>query len=227
MPTLPEIEAAIAEEAAAHARAALELNPFGDAEAAELGNARLVYAGAFSPVHGVYALGLDGPPDERDWGEIERFFLRKEREPNFWTTPFTDPSVEESIRRSHHPVFARKVSGWAQLNPGEAAVPSGSSYAGPDHSAWCLAFSRQVDPGAKEPNLLSFTKLHQKNTRYYLEGNEASYTFFHRGIALVPFASPALLERQKSEAEAFRSAAFIVMGEGAPLLYERILHEPV
>ena len=70
----PEIEAAFAEEAAAHARASAELNSFGEAEAVEMGNGRLVYAGVFASVHGVYGLGLDGPVEERDWAEIDRFF---------------------------------------------------------------------------------------------------------------------------------------------------------
>ena len=57
---LRDIEAAFAAEAEAHARAALELNPHGEAEALELGAARAVYAGQWSQVHGVFGLGLDG-----------------------------------------------------------------------------------------------------------------------------------------------------------------------
>jgi hypothetical protein len=220
-----EIEAAIAAEAAAHARAAEELNPFGEAEAREMGSARLVYAGTFSPVHGVYGLGLDGPVEERDWEEIERFFQKKERAPHYWITPFTDASVLERIQKTHRPTRKEKVSGWAQLGPAQSENTPYLS--GPDHEAWCLAFTRARNPEAQEADLLALTKLHQKNTRFHLAPPYASYTFFHQGIALLPYPSPSLLERQKIEAASFRSTAFVVIGELAPFLYERTLHEPV
>jgi hypothetical protein len=229
MLSLPEIEAAIAAEAAAHAEAAADLNPFGEAEARELGRARLVYSGAYAPVHGVYGLGLDGPVENRDWEEIERFFAKKERAPHFWLTPFTEPSVSAHLVSTHRLILRQNVRGWLTLPPATETGPHDPYLNGPDHAAWCLAFTRARNPAANEPDLLALTKLHQKNTRFYLEGEAASYTFFHSGVALVPSAHPALLDAQKKDAIAFRSSAFVVMGEGiaAPELYERILHEPV
>jgi hypothetical protein len=215
---LTAVEEAIAAEAAAHGEAASALNPYADAEALALGRAQLVYSGTFSPVHGVYGLGLDGPPDENDWREIDRFFARKERPPVFWLTPFTDPAVKEKISATHRPTKTILVSGE------QPHAMGGKPFPGPDHSAWALAFRQSRAPGASEPDLLALTKLHQKNTRFYLEGGRASYTFFHRGIALVPFP-PVLPLQQK---EVFLSSLFVVMGEaGLPPLYERTLYEPV
>lgn len=213
MPDFHEIEAALAEEAAAHARASAELNSFGEAEAVEMGNARLVYSGVFSSVHGVYGLGLDGPAEERDWAEIERFFQRKERAPIYYATPFTDPSVAARLATTHRLARTEKVSGW-MLGNGETMHEAYLS--GPDHGEWSLAFARLRNPSAKEADLLSATKIHQKNTRFYLQAGAASYTFFHRGIALVPYpAGMSLLKLQKKEAEAFRCKAFVVMGSGS------------
>ena len=99
-----EIELAFAAEAAAHARAAGELNTFGEAEALELGGARAVYSGAWSPVHGVFGLGLDGPVESRDLQEIERFFQKKERAAAYWLCPSTDSSLETLLlARSFEP----------------------------------------------------------------------------------------------------------------------------
>lgn len=243
MPESHEIEAALAEEAAAHARASADLNSFGEAEAVEMGSARLVYAGVFASVHGVYGLGLDGPVEERDWAEIDRFFQRKERAPVYYVTPFTDPSVAARLAKSHRLARTESVCGWILEGNGETLHDAYLS--GPDHGEWSLAFARLRNPAAKEADLLSATKLHQKNTRFYLQAGAASYTFFHRGIALAPHpAGLSLLKLQKKEAEAFRCKAFVVMGVNPsadtgtsqstgtgdslpPLLYERKVYEPV
>lgn len=239
-----DIESALAEEAAAHAKASAELNSFGEAEAVEMGSARLVYAGVFSSVHGVYGLGLDGPAEDRDWAEIDRFFQRKERAPIYYITPFTDPGVMERIRLTHRLDRTEKVNGWMLEGNGETMHEAYLS--GPDHGEWSLAFARLRNPAAKEADLLSATKLHQKNTRFYLQAGAASYTFFHQGVAIVPYpAGMSLLKLQKKEAEAFRCKAFVVMGASQsaqsgdtsqstqsgdntpPLLYERKVYEPV
>lgn len=244
MPEFHEIEAALAEEAAAHARASAELNSFGEAEAVEAGNARLVYSGVFSLVHGVFGLGLDGPAEDRDWAEIERFFQRKERAPFYYLTPFTDPTIATHIHLTHRIARTERICGW--MLEGEGQAVHDAYLSGPDHGEWSLAFARLRNPGAKEADLLSATKLHQKNTRFYLQAGAASYTFFHRGIAVVPYpAGLSLLKLQKKEAEAFRCKAFVVMGMSPsthsgdtspnvgtsdslpPLLYERKVYEPV
>lgn len=235
MPEFHDIESAIAEEAAAHARASADLNSFGEAEAVEMGNARLVYSGVFSPVHGVYGLGLDGPAEERDWAEIDRFFQRKERAPVYYLAPFADPEIAVHIRPTHRLDRSERVNGWMLEGSGE--VMHEAYLSGPDHGEWSLAFARLRNPAAKEADLLAATKLHQKNTRFYLQAGAASYTFFHRGIALVPYpAGASLLKLQKKEAEAFRCKAFVVMGVSPstgtgdnlpPLLYERKVYEPV
>jgi hypothetical protein len=234
-----ETEAALAEEAAAHARASAELNSFGEAEAVEIGSARLVYAGVFASVHGVYGLGLDGPVEERDWAEIDRFFQKKERAPVFYVAPFTDPGLEARLIKTHRLARIEKVCGW-ELE-GDGQLMHEAYLSGPDHGEWSLAFARSRNPSAKEADLLSATKLHQKNTRFYLQAGAASYTFFHRGVAVVPYpAGNSLLALQKKEAEAFRCKAFVVMDVGtsarsgdnfadtpAPILYERKVYEPV
>jgi hypothetical protein len=212
------IESAIAAEAVAHAEAAAELNPYGEAESLEVGAASLVYSGSLSPVHGVFALGLGGCPDERDWQEIDKFFSRKERPPAFWLTPFTDPAVSDRLKHSHRPT--RTVAVRALSLPQDPAPPPDAALSGPDHQAWSAAFGR------KHQELLALTKLHQRNTRFYLQETEASYTFFHQGVALIPFPAAALLPLQRKEC--FHSKEIVVIGEAdLPLLYERTLYEPV
>lgn len=222
-----EIEAAFAAEAAAHAKAAAELNPFGEAESLELGDARAVYSGAWSPVHGVFGLGLDGPVEERDLLEIHRFFYKKERAAAFWVTPETDPSLVEQLGRDYHCV--RKCAVHGQSLKESIALPEASGASSPEHKAWTLAFTRALDPGASEPGLIALTKLHQKEARLYLGTNAASYTFFSRGIALVPFPSThSLLALQAAEAKEW-AASFFVTGLPSPLpfLYERSLYERI
>jgi hypothetical protein len=223
---LRQIEQAFAREASAHAAAALELNPYGEAEALELGDARAVYTGQWSSVHGVMGLGLDGPVEERDLREVERFFHRKERSPAFWVTPETDPSLLELLGRDYRIVRSTSVHGCALPADAELPAPSGASRE-VDHRAWTLALTQQLDPYAKEPGLLALTKLHQKETRFYLGGGSASYTFFHSGLALVPSpGAHSLLALQVNEAAEFRST-FFATGAVSPLpfLYERTLHE--
>jgi hypothetical protein len=219
-----EVELAFAAEAAAHARAASELNPFGEAESLELGEARAVYSGAWSPVHGVFGLGLDGPVEERDLAEVFRFFHKKERPPAFWVTPETDPSLLLLLGRDFQ--ATRKMPVHA-ATPAQVDLPPPSGSHQPDHQAWTLAFTRTLDPGAVEAGLLALTKLHQKDTRFYLGAQAASYTFFHRGLALVPtLAEHSLLALQASDAKEW-GAAFLATGAASPLpfLYERTLYE--
>ncbi len=238
-----EIELAFAAEAASHARAAAELNPFGEAEALELGDARAVYTGVWSPVHGVIGLGLDGPVEERDLREVEKFFSLKERAPNYWISPATDPSLLELLGRDYHAVKKIPVHG-LRLGGIEGEAPSPSPFSGipalpeptgtsqPEHAEWSLAFTRLTDPLAKEPGLLALVKLHQKETRFYLNalaGNSASYTYFSRGVALVPHpSSHGLLALQADEAHKYR-ARFFAAGAACPLpfLYERTLFERI
>lgn len=223
-----DIEAALAAEAAAHARAAGGLNPYLESEVIEQGRARLVYAGTFSPAHGAYGLGLDGPVEERDWQEIHRFFQRKEREADIYTAPFTDPSVFEALDNRYRIGAVAKVNGMKLGAAPAEAFPEGIS--NPEHGAWALAFSRRENPARTEPDLVATTKMHQKETRFYLleNGEGASYTFFHRGLAIVPFPHPRLLALQKREAEEFKCLALICLNEPSlPLLYERAHHEPI
>ncbi|MGZ3704412.1 MAG: hypothetical protein ACXWP1_00195, partial [Bdellovibrionota bacterium] len=104
--------------------------------------------------------------------------------------------------------------------------PGGTS--SPDHRAWSLAFTQVLDPMAKEPGLAALTKLHQKETRFYLGAqNGASYTYFRNGLALVPVPSVnSLLALQVREAAEFK-CNFFATGAQSPLpfLYERVLHE--
>jgi hypothetical protein len=226
IPRLRDIEAAFAAEAEAHARAAIELNPHGEAEALELGNARAVYAGQWSSVHGVYGLGLEGPVEERDFQEIQRFFQRKERSPAFWLTPETDPSLAEFLKQGYEPSRRVAVHGLALPAFVELPVPGGSSQ--PDHQAWSLAFTRVLDPGANQPGLAALTKLHQRDTRFYLGAlNGASYTYFRNGVALVPVPSAhTLLSLQAKEAGDFKCSFFATGAQSPlPLLYERTLYE--
>ncbi len=228
-----ELEFAFAAEAAAHTSAAADLNPYAEAEVLELGNARAVYSGAWSPVHGVSGLGLDGPVEARDLQEIDRFYLRKERAPAFWICPHTDPSLLALIERDYHKTHVVSVHGLPLSEPADLPEPAGSN--APEPAEWTLAFTRSIDPGANESGLFALTKLHQKESRYYLGTGGASYTFFHQGVALVPAPSIfSLLSLQARDAKDW-GAAFLATScsphthnaSPLPLIYERSLYERI
>jgi hypothetical protein len=225
-----QIEWAIAGEAAAHARATLALNPLSEAEALQLGNAYAVYCGSFSAVHGVYGLGLDGETDDSDFTAIDDFFFRKERAPHYWLCPVTDPSVTARLGSKFkisgtQRVFAAPIGEKSPCKEGLAGTSS------PDLKAWMIGLARTENPKAKEPSLFSFTKIHQKETRFYLHPKSGlgSYTFFHHGVALVPVpAHPELTALQWQEAQDFGAKVFATLAPSAlPLLYERTRLEPV
>ncbi|MGZ3694639.1 MAG: hypothetical protein ACXWQO_10690 [Bdellovibrionota bacterium] len=230
------IEAAIAAEAAAHARATLELNHLSEAESLELGTARAVFTGSFSSVHGVFGLGLDGYIENQDFESIEKFYQKKERAPAFWICPATDPSLKAFLGLRYKATITQKVH--AALLSKDAASPfhrdpaTASPFGNastPDLQEWMVTFAQGDNPNATEPSLISFTKIHQKETRFYSHAGTASYTFFHRGIALVPNPPRArLLALQWEEARDFGAKVFATLAPSAlPLLYERTLFEKV
>lgn len=224
MDLLRPIEFALAAEAAQHALATAELNPLSDAECLAIGNARAVYAGVFSPVNGIWALGLDGPVEERDLREIERFFARKEAQARFWVTPETDPSLLDFLRGRWKPVQTESIYG-AKLSD-ESALPDPFGTNAPEPNSWTEAFSRAR--GKSETDLLALTKLHQKETRFYEGRNSASYTFFHHGVAWAPFAEDkSLLSLQWKDAREFKAHSFATYSAHLPKLYERTLYDAV
>lgn len=223
-----ELETAFAAEAAAHARATAALNSLSEAEALELGRARAVYCGSFSSVHGVIGLGLDGPVEDRDLAQIEAFFARKERPAHYWICPATDSSLREFLGKDFREETTQRVHARALAAESPfSAKPLGTST--PDFKEWTIAFARADNPKAKEPSLLSFTKIHQRETRFYLSPESASYTFFSQGIALVPNPGDLrLLALQWNEAKDFGAKVFATLAPSAlPLLYERKLFFPV
>lgn len=224
-----QVEIAIAAEAAAHARATLALNSLSEAEARELGHARAVYCGSFSAVHGVYGLGLDGEAEDSDFAAIDDFFFKKERAPHYWTCPLTDPSVLKHLGKKFKVAETQKVFGGPIQ--GESPFPTMAGSSSPDLKAWMIGLARTENPKAKEPSLFSFTKIHQKDSRFYLHPKSGlgSYTFFHHGVALVPVVGhPELLAFQWQEAKDFGAKVFAtLMPSALPLLYERTHLEPV
>jgi hypothetical protein len=222
--SLKNSKASASRTSAAHARAAAELNPFGEAEVLELGNARAVYAGQWSPVHGVFGLGLDGPVEESDLREIERFFFKKERAAAYWICPETDPSLLGLLRDFE---TKRKVPVHGIATASASALPEASGGNTPDHQEWSLAFTRVLDPGASQPGLFALTKLHQKETRFYLaSGAGASYTFFSKGMAIAPVPSVnSLLALQLRDAKDWGASFFACGASPLPQLYERSYFE--
>jgi hypothetical protein len=165
--------------------------------------------------------------EKKEYEAIDRFFLELERAAAHWISPLTDPDFLANVNKHAKEKQRVKMHG-LRLEGGNpfAAEPQGGST--PDHREWTLAFSRAQRPGAKEPSLFALTKLHQASTRFYLNGAEASYTFFHRGLALVPHpAGPSLSALQWQEARDFGAKAFVQAESSAlPFLYERVLYEP-
>ncbi|MGE3262358.1 MAG: hypothetical protein AB7K68_11310 [Bacteriovoracia bacterium] len=225
---VPQIEAAIAAEAAAHARATFDLNHLSEAESLELGTARAVFTGSFSSVHGVFGLGLDGYIENSDFEMIEKFYQKKERAASYWICPATDPSLTAFLGSRFKETKTQAVHA-APIGKNSPFPMAGQGSSTPDLQEWMVAFAQSDNPAAKEPSLVSFTKIHQKETRFYSHAGTASYTFFHRGIALVPSpGSPRLLALQWEEARDFGAKVFATLAPSAlPLLYERKLLEPV
>lgn len=221
------VELAIAFEAAAHARATAELNPLADAEALEIGAGRACYAGAFSPLNSVFGLGLEDPVEARDIREIERFYERKEKSPSYWVTPATDPSLLALLERRYRPTRVESIYGATLEGTRDLPAPRGTNKTEPE--LWTLAFTQARDKTKREPDLWALTKLHQQETRFYFRGEgDASYTFFHRGIAWVPFVSTReLLALQWNDAHEFRARALATYAPHFPKLYERTLYELV
>jgi hypothetical protein len=221
-----QTELAIAAEAAAHAAATKTLNPFSEATVMEFGDGCLVYSGAVSEMHGAYALGLDGPLEKRDFEAIDRFFLELERPFAFWASPLTDPCTLTEMKKTAKEKRRVRMHGM----PMESSSPFAEGSQGsstPDHQAWTLAFSRMLRPEAKEPSLFALTKLHQPSTRFYLHEEQASYTFFHRGLAYIPYPAEGLSALQWQQAREFGAKAFVQAEKSRlPFLYERVLYEP-
>lgn len=219
------IEPAIAAEAAAHTLAAAELNPFTDAEVLDLGGAFACYGGIFSRANGVHGLGLNGAVEARDIVEIERFFQQKEARPAYWISSATDPSLLELLGKTYSATKHELIYGAALEASKPLANSSGTN--APEPELWPLAFTRARDSQKNEPDLLALVKLHQKETRRYLNGDQdASYTFFHNSVAWVPHASSAaLLALQWNDAREFRAKYFASYNPQFPKLYERKLYE--
>jgi hypothetical protein len=218
------IEPAIAAEAAAHTLAAAELNPFADADVLDLGGAFACYGGIFSPANGVHGLGMNGAVEARDLAEIERFFQQKEARPAFWICDATDPSLLELL--GSYSATKHELIYGAALEKSEP-LKNASGTNAPEPELWPLAFTRARDPQKKEPDLLALVKLHQKETRRYLNGEQdASYTYFHNSVAWVPHVSSnELLALQWNDAREFRAKYFASYKPQFPKLYERTLYE--
>jgi hypothetical protein len=220
--SIAEIEQAIADEAVAHVEAVASLNPYAEAEWIEIGNSKLVYTGVTSSVFGAYNFAVDEIWEEREWLELERFFSRKERAPNFWVNPLSNPACIERIQSTHKITKKQKVFAL------ELKTREGFEEKLPDLEKWGILFSKLQNPEAREASFLALIKLHQKNTRFYENQMEGSYTFFHSGIALVPFPAPALSATQQASAEKFQCKIYCELDHSnLPLLYERILYEPI
>lgn len=224
-----DLEEVLALEAEAHARATLELNPYSEAESLDLGTMRAIYTGAISSVHGVFATGLDGDFEERDLKEIERFFSKKERAPLFWASPATHPTWLEYLEKNAKKIATQRVHGAALKDFMVPANASGNNK--PDFTRWALSFTRLRNPTAKEPDLISQIKMHQKNTRYYLDEKNslATFTFFEKGLAFSSHkASDELFSLQLKDAKEFSAKYFFTNRESSlPFLYERNLYEPL
>jgi hypothetical protein len=220
--SISEIEQAIALEAVAHAEALASLNPYSEAEWIEIGNTKLVYTGVTSSVFGAYNFATDEIWEEREWLELERFFSRKERSPHFWVSPLTAPECIERIKHTHKITKKQKVFG-LELKPREEFEEKL-----PDLDNWGILFSKLQNPQATEASFLALIKLHQKNTRFYENELEGSYTFFHSGIALSPYPSERLSAYQQASAEKFQCKMYCELEHSSlPTVYERILYEPI
>lgn len=224
-----DLEMVVADEACRHAEAVAAINPYSEAEWISIGNTKCVYAGASSSIFGVYAF-QESDWEEREWQDLERFFQRKERTPNFWVTNNTPAYLLDRISNSHRcsrveQIFVRTcyqekattntiantsnpISN-AVSHEKEALAGYSNSFPLADLDRWALLFSQKDTPSAKEPSYLASVKLHQKEIRFYENSKEASYTFFSSGYAYVPFVSESLREEQFRQAQSFRARFYL------------------
>lgn len=221
---LIEVETIVAEEACRHAEAVAALNPYSEAEWISIGNTRCVYAGASSPIFGVYSFHEENW-EEREWKELERFFALKERAPSFWVTPLTPKDLLDRISKTHRCTLEESIS-MAEIAPMEKSA--GTNIPIPDLDRWAILFSQRENPNAKEASYLSAVKLHQKESRFYENGKEASYTFFANGYAYVPYPAPSLRDWQFQQAREFRAKFYLERASRqAQSLLTRKLYEPI
>lgn len=213
-----EVEAAIADEASKFCDATLDINPYSEAEVLELGTARAVYTGVISAVHGVYGLGLDGPVEERDILEIEKFYARKERTPRFWVSDFADSSLLEFLGK--YEITQTQIICGQEAKSISIAATEGNN--APDLNQWASSFSKIENPLAAQ------TRVHQKNLRFYLNESKSTFTFFSGNIAFIPFVQRELFPKQVADIKKFQTKFVVNTEEGfLPKIYERKLYERI
>ena len=187
MNSIRDIEMAYANFARDYTLAAKELNPYADCDLLALGNSIAVYSGVFSPVHGVYAAGIDGPLEKRDFEEIELFFQKAEREPIWHLSEISDPSLFKDLERFNK--SDSLVTVFDLKNENQALSASDARITVPqDHGDWLLAHTcSRKNTQVNEADLYSSIVLHMKNTRLYLHPSkkDAAFTYFSQGGAII------------------------------------------
>ena len=207
------VERAIAAEAAAHAEAVLALNPYSEADFLELGCALAVYSGVASPWNALYGDLFSLEP--RDWDHVKKFFSERDAHCLAWGTekfPVPAKKMETML------VYAETLSPMTNKVPPAENIPP---------ETWPLLFTQERRPESLAPDFLAALKFQQRETRFYAQNKAASYTFFHGGVAWVPFpAEHSLLELQKRDAGNFGCRFFATTAPGfSPFAFERTLYE--
>jgi hypothetical protein len=212
------IEYAIASFAADYAEAGNQLNPFLDAEVHSLGAAQLVYSGQVSKVHGGFGLALEGELSSSDHQEIDEFFFRMQRDPDFYTCPLTDKHTIQYWQKQGFKLANQEVVHWHDLQnlPGEKEASISNT---PDHGEWVQKF------GA---TLFASTMMYMRNTRFFMSANEASFLYFHQkwAFSFCPkLPSSTMLQTMLHFAKEFQSKGVCLVlpiAETSPPLFQKL-----
>ncbi len=172
------LEYAIASFAADYAEAGNRLNPFLDAEVNPLGSAMLVYSGQVSRVHGGFALALEGELSPTDYAEIDEFFFRMGRDPEYFLSPLTAKETIDTWKNQGFEKSEQENVFWNDLQS-LPAEKNGSITSMPDHGDWVNLFGQ---------TLFASTVMHMRNTRFFSSANEAGFLYFHQKFAISFFS---------------------------------------
>ena len=172
------LEYAIASFAADYAEAGNRLNPFLDAEVHSLGSAMLVYSGQVSRMHGGFALALEGELSREDYAEIDEFFFRMGRDPEYFASPLTAKETLDTWKKQGFEKSDQENVFWHDLQSLPAEKNS-SITSMPDHGDWVNLFGQ---------TLFASTVMHMRNTRFFCSETEAGFLYFHQKHALSFFS---------------------------------------
>ncbi|MCO5143034.1 MAG: hypothetical protein M9962_08095 [Oligoflexia bacterium] len=188
-------EIALGKEASVYSASLSQINPYSETEVINFGSSLVVYLGTSHQTHGAFGFGIDSF-DEKLFLEIIQFCQKKERSAYFRIHPEVCEEAKEEIISRGTKVFSQTYS---SKSPSQ---DNSTNLALVDLNLWPLHYTKTLNRNAKEASLDATVISQQKQTRWYIEQNHASYTFFTDAMAIIPHGkNPHLLAYQESDAK--------------------------